>query len=80
MARFVPSLDAYLDPTVTIARVVGPFGPRIDRRRRWLTRTRARLLELAAGLGFWPALTDPEHIARLGEQTQLAIPAGPKRS
>jgi phthiodiolone/phenolphthiodiolone dimycocerosates ketoreductase len=29
MARFVPSLDAYLDPPVTIARVVGPFGPRM---------------------------------------------------
>ena len=27
MARFIPSLDAYLDPTVTIARTVGRFGP-----------------------------------------------------
>jgi phthiodiolone/phenolphthiodiolone dimycocerosates ketoreductase len=29
MARFQPSLDAYLDPTVTIARTVGRFGPRM---------------------------------------------------
>ena len=29
MARFIPSLDAYLDPTVTIARTVGRFGPRM---------------------------------------------------
>jgi phthiodiolone/phenolphthiodiolone dimycocerosates ketoreductase len=29
MARFIPSLDAYLDPTVTIARAVGRFGPRM---------------------------------------------------
>ena len=29
MARFVPSLDAYLDPTVTIARTVGRLGPRM---------------------------------------------------
>lgn len=29
MARFVPSLDAYLDPTVTIARSIGRFGPRM---------------------------------------------------
>ncbi len=29
MARFMPSLDAYLDPTVTIARSVGHFGPRM---------------------------------------------------
>ena len=28
-ARFMPSLDAYLDPTVTIARTVGRFGPRM---------------------------------------------------
>ena len=28
-ARFIPSLDAYLDPTVTIARSVGRFGPRM---------------------------------------------------
>lgn len=27
MARFMPSLDAYLDPTVTIAQSVGRFGP-----------------------------------------------------
>jgi phthiodiolone/phenolphthiodiolone dimycocerosates ketoreductase len=29
MARFQPSLDAYLDPTVTMARTVGRFGPRM---------------------------------------------------
>ena len=29
MARFIPSLDAYLDPTVTIARAGGRFGPRM---------------------------------------------------
>ena len=29
MACLVPSLDAYLDPTVTIARVVGAFGSRV---------------------------------------------------
>ena len=29
MARFIPSLDAYLDPTVTIARAAGRFGPRM---------------------------------------------------
>jgi hypothetical protein len=38
----------------------------------------AHLLELAAGLRFWPALTDPEHIARLREQTPPAIPAARK--
>jgi len=29
MARFMPSLDAYLDPTVAIARTVGHCGPRM---------------------------------------------------
>jgi phthiodiolone/phenolphthiodiolone dimycocerosates ketoreductase len=29
MARFMPSLDAYLDPTVAIAQSVGRFGPRM---------------------------------------------------
>jgi phthiodiolone/phenolphthiodiolone dimycocerosates ketoreductase len=57
MARFVPSLDAYLDPTVTMARAAGRFRPRmgtavtdsVRRTRADLARTWLSLHHLSRG-------------------------------